>query len=81
MEKPPKSLEGKVALYREFSTYAVDETVVSAQEIHIPKMLPSEPPEGLQVLYSDVYDAEAPVEYEYFYFSFVFCNNYIYKIL
>ena len=47
-KRKPKTLEEKIALYREFDTYQPDEIVVPAQTIHIPKMLPSEPPEGVE---------------------------------
>lgn len=47
-KKEPKTLEEKIALYREFDTYLPDEIVVPAQNIHIPKLLPSEPPEGIE---------------------------------
>lgn len=45
------SLEEKIAQYREFANYTVDETVVEAQNVHIPKMLPSEPPEGVDYIF------------------------------
>ncbi len=45
------SLESLISQYREFSDYEVDVTVVGAQKIHIPQMLPSEPPEGIDYVF------------------------------
>ena len=47
LNPPGESLEEKIARYREFSSYTVDKIVVPAQEVHIPALLPSEPPEGI----------------------------------
>ena len=46
-QNPREKLETLIGNYREFASYTVDETVVASQKIHIPKVLPSEPPQGV----------------------------------
>lgn len=46
-QNPQEKLETLIGNYREFASYTVDETVVIPQKIHIPKVLPSEPPQGV----------------------------------